>query len=394
MHRPLVALTSLLVFGAACAAEEQPEIIPLGAAPSPIQGGYLDDTSKHVVGLIHLSNQNFGACSGTLIAPNVVLTAQHCVAPTSTGGGVQCGTTYFGAAYAAHEFYVTTKTSFTQNASDYHQVEEVLLPPGGSTFCGNDQAILVLASPIPEGEAVPAVPRVDVSLEPDEEYYAVGYGAQYDGNNAPSGTRQRRDDLFTQCVGEACGTYGIADSEWLGDTGVCQGDSGGPALDLQNRVVGVASRGAPGCEFPIYGHVFGWGQWIKDVTAYATSKAGIEIPPWALGQPTDPAYSHPVGAACTDPSECDSNACSDGYCTRLCLPEAPCPGGFECSDEGWCEKLAPPPPPAPPAKSDGDESTVVSGCAAAPMQDPTKPIPWKWGALALGLVALRRRRTA
>ena len=390
MHRPLVALTSLLIFGAACVAEEEPEIVPLGAAPSPIEGGYLDDFDKHVVGLIHLSNTNFGACSGTLIAPNVVLTAQHCVAPTSTGGGVQCGSPYFGAAYKANEFYVTTRTSFTQNESDYHPVSEVILPPGGSSFCGNDQAILVLAAPIEAGEAVPAVPRVDVSLAPDEEYYAVGYGAQYDSDNAPSGTRQRRDGLFTQCVGAGCDSYGIADSEFLGDTGVCQGDSGGPAFDLQHRVTGVASRGAAGCEFPIYGHVFGWGQWIKDVTVYATTSIGEAPPPWATGYPTDPAYSHPVGDACTQPADCASNACSGGYCTRLCIPEAPCPEGFECSGEGWCVKVEP--PPAPPTASDPGDATVVNGCTAGPAKDPTKPIPWKWGALALAVVALRRRK--
>jgi len=369
---------------------DAPHDIRTGHVSSPIEGGYLDDGDKHVVGLIRFSQQAFGSCSGTLIAPNVVLTAQHCIAPSSGGGSVLCGDTLFGSAYPADQLYVTTRTSFTQNPSDYHGSIEVLVPPAGSAFCGNDQALVILAQPIDASEATPAVPRVDEPLVADEEYYAVGYGAQYDSNNAPSGTRHRRDALFTQCVGDTCSGNSIASTEWLGDTGVCQGDSGGPAFDLFNRVHGVASRGATGCEFPIYGHVFGWAQWIKDVTIYASNIAGLEPPPWATGYPTDPAFSHPIGQSCNgDPINCPSGACVDDYCTRLCTLAAPCPEGYECSPDGWCIQLPPPPEPVEENEPSGTES---SSCAYQPSKEPTKPIPWKWALALAGLAWLSRRR--
>jgi trypsin len=395
VHQRLASLRRVaplcVVCLAACAAEQPSDGARIGETLQPIEGGYVDDFDTQVVGLIHLSNQNFGACSGTLISPNVVLTAHHCVAGSSGGGGVLCGQTVWYAPYPAGEFYVTTRTSFSQNPGDYHAVLEVVLPTDDPNFCGNDQALLILQSPIDGSEASPAVPRVDVSLNPQEEYYAVGYGQTFDSDQAPSGTRYRRDQLHVQCVGAACNDFGINEKEFLGETAVCSGDSGGPAMDMVGRVSGVASRGAPGCEFPIYSHVFGWGQWIKDTTVYAANLGGLEPPPWATGWPTDPAYSQPVGAACGLPTDCPSNACLDGYCTRVCNAQAPCPEQYECQADGYCHQI-----PQPPAtkKKKGTDDEEVGGCAVRDVSsDPTKPIPWRYAPLAaLAAAFLARRR--
>ena len=63
---------------------------------------------------------------------------------------------------------------------------------------------------------------------------------------------------------------------------------------------------------------------IKDKVLYGTGSAGVEVPPWARGAPTDPIYNVRVGAACEQNSDCESNICRDGYCTRPCNPLAPC----------------------------------------------------------------------
>ncbi|MCA9625862.1 MAG: trypsin-like serine protease [Myxococcales bacterium] len=400
-----------MLFTAACllaACDNQDEGPPPGAlgegaighSEQAIQGGYVDDFDTNVVGLVHLGNQSIGSCSGTLIAPNVVLTAQHCVANSSSGGGVQCGVTEFSAPYPVTSFYVTTNTSFSNNPADYRNVAEVHLPPSdGTAFCGFDQAIVVLDSLIPAEEATPSIPRVDTPLLNGEEYYAVGFGQTADNPNASSGTRYRRDQLFTACVGLDCGAANyISSTEFLGDTGVCSGDSGGPAFDLQNRVVGVASRGAPNCESPVYGHVQGWGEWIKEITIHAAALGGYEAPAWALGKPTDPVYDIPIGEACMVPEDCPWGCHGDGYCTRPCQELAPCPEGYTCNADAICELIPPPPEPTPKSDADGGGSTTT-GCSLTgePLSnaDPTKPIPWKQIPIALGALALwvRRRRS-
>ncbi|HEY1088794.1 MAG TPA: trypsin-like serine protease, partial [Archangium sp.] len=91
---PLVVLALL----AACAQEPDLPVRRLATDTQEIQGGTVDTTSTNVVGIIFNTSQGAGICSGSLIAPNLVLTARHCVGPTNT---TQCSTNGFGAPYAA-----------------------------------------------------------------------------------------------------------------------------------------------------------------------------------------------------------------------------------------------------------------------------------------------------
>jgi hypothetical protein len=136
--------------------------------------------------------------------------------------------------------------------------------------------------------------------------------------------------------------------------------------------------------------VFGWGQWIKDTTAYAAGLLGTDPPAWATGWPTDPAYSQPVGTGCDLPEQCPSGICHEGVCTRLCNDASPCPPGFGCSvDFGICERriIA-----APDDSIDNGAPTGCSVSSRTDADDPTQPIPW---VIALGLItALRSLRRA
>lgn len=387
--RRLSFLVSLVLAG--CAAPDARHVDEgVGQVGEAIAGGELDTTDTAVVGVVALGQGGIESCSGTLIAPNVVLTAHHCVANINTGAGIDCSTSKFGPTRPAGGMFVTTKTSLSQKFGDYHGTKEIDVPPGNNV-CGNDVAVLVLTAPIDASEAKPRRARVDTSLVYKEPYYAVGYGKK--GDTGSSGTRYRRDNLVTHCVGVSCFTPQIASAEWLGDTGVCQGDSGGPAFDLDDRVVGVASRGAAGCTQPIYTQPFGVGDWLKGVVIKATSDAGIDPPDWATGTPTDSKFHYDVGGACQQPKDCASNACIDSYCTRECNSAATCPKGYECGDNGYCQRPAGAVNDTTPAEATPPGETVIthSACSLTRGQDPTKPIPWIVSA-ALGFAFLRRRR--
>ncbi|WP_240807214.1 S1 family peptidase [Polyangium spumosum] len=366
-----------------------------------INGGYLDDKDTAVVG-IYAMNLG-GICTGSLLAPNMVLTARHCISQINNNdGSVQCGVTKFAPPVAASNYLVTTHPEVSQDPSAYRAAKEVVLLPSGDDFCGQDQAILILAENIPESEAKPLVPRVDDPLVTGETYSAVGYGAT-DGAGNGAGQRRRRDDLTITCVTEECPQFQVTETEWMGNAGVCQGDSGGPAIDLQNRVIGVTSRGGFNCSSPIYGYVKAWDQWIKDTAIKAAEMGGYPVPGWANGAPTHPDYSYTPGDACNEPADCASGRCvNDGneqYCTRLCNEKAPCPEGWYCDSDsagqGVCFKQTSETPGGGWGDEDEGDGPALSQDSSCSMSaDPTKPVPWRGGLFALALVVLGLRRRA
>src|SRR5919204_4264984 len=70
-----------------------------------IVNGQTDTTHKGVFGVV-IRNQ--ALCSASLILPNLLLTAHHCVADVSTGEGpIDCNQSTFGSPYAASGFVAT-----------------------------------------------------------------------------------------------------------------------------------------------------------------------------------------------------------------------------------------------------------------------------------------------
>jgi hypothetical protein len=281
--RSTLALTAFL-FVAGCTATEARDEERVGSASARIQGGFVDGRDDGVVGvaLIDEEGRIRRTCSGTLIAPNLVLTAQHCVADTKES--VVCRTSVFGSLFPAERLRVTSSDSMWADDTDWERVTEVIAPPGPPKVCGRDVALVVLQKPL--ACAATIAPRLDGPPIADEVYAAIGYGATRGGAH-DAGIRRRRNAMRVRCVGEACLTPQVARGEWRGDRGICNGDSGGPALDASGRVIGVTSRGPAGCEDPIYGGLAAHAEWIREGAARAAIDGEYELPGWASGADTD-----------------------------------------------------------------------------------------------------------
>lgn len=301
LHSSIAILVALTAWG--CVPEEEASD-DIRVQRQEIVGGTVDRGDSAVVGL----SAGGSVCSGTLIAPNLVLTAQHCVAQV-TSQYVQCGRSAFGSTYPPGRLYATTyhdlQSAFYQGTNVF-QGSRVFVPEGGNDMCGYDIALLMLESNVPESIAKPIIPRIDLPVQRDEVYTAIGYGHVGDGSGA--GIRRVLDGRAVVCGGTSCPSYSsVQTTEFYGTDGTCQGDSGGAALDEEGRVLGALSRGPDGCRASIYSAVAGWSDWMREVGEIAAEDGDYDQPAWvAYGVSEAPENDLDVDGVLDDEDNCPS----------------------------------------------------------------------------------------
>lgn len=323
------------------------------AAALPIRGGFDDTEDTAVVGIQLVG----GTCTGSLIAPDVVLTAQHCVASVPR---MITPDAVFGPLRSVLTVFISTRSPLSQQRSDFHAVARILIPPGPRTLFGQDIALLVLSEPVPPSEATPIAPRLDLPPTAGEVYSAVGYGATQ-SLGTDNGRRRRRDERVVRCVAGGCYDGGGHPDEWIGDDGPCDGDSGGPALDRNGRVIGVQVRGGVNCVSPTYTLVSSYAAWMRSELLDIARASGRAPPSWT----TQGASDRDAG----DGSASDASALADAP-TRTDAPAAGVDGPRGASADAGAT--------SPSAASGG-------GCGVAP-GDGSASRPW--GALVALVVAL------
>lgn len=350
-----------------------------------IIGGELDPEHTSVFGMVMHAGDAFSSCSATLIAPNLLLTARHCVSE-GVVDPVICGRSDLGATFSPESVFATNAMVFGRDVQ-WLKSAEVHVPSEGTDTCGFDVALVVLSENVPAQVAVPTVPRIDRDVATGEVYAAVGYGIDDVGS---VGDRRMRGGLTVACEPGTCG-YGVRVSEFVGETGVCPGDSGGPALDAAGKVVGVVSRGAEDCSLPIYSTVTAWRDLIIETATHAAEVGGYEAPFWVTSGVSDPPPKpKELGEACVASADCVSGAAcyippeGGSICAKACATDADCDRGFACTGEaegGLMACVAKPVPPAGPK--------LKSTCSfAAPT--PTNSYAWL-AALGVGLAFWVRR---
>ena len=260
--------------------------------------------------------------------------------------------------------------------------------PAPATLCGNDLALLVVATPFSESEATPARPVLThagfLEAARRRRFGIAAFGATVAGGT-DIGTRRSRFDVPIRCLpgepGFACdGALGYLDAtELTGGAGPCSGDSGAGAIVDGDRtsIFGVLSRGSTAgetCSEGVFERTDVW-RWLLARTVLRATPAGSTPPEWARAAFPD---RPKVGELCLDTAACGEGAdcvSLDGRRSFTCARR--CSAG--CSAEEHCESnVCVAGPPA------GGGS---SGCSTAPRPASVGPN----GALALGLLLLGLR---
>lgn len=171
-----------------------------------------------------------GYCSGALVAPNVVLTARHCVSRTTEEVSCPARGRQILGDRPPHSIVVLTGASLpgtpvARGAS--------IVVPSGTALCEHDAAALILDRDVPG-----VTPLAVATSAPTvgEKIRFVGYGRR--GDQAGYGERRAR----------TVSIEAVSASELLVGEATCNGDSGGPALSSSHAIVGIVSRGGPSCE--------------------------------------------------------------------------------------------------------------------------------------------------
>lgn len=196
----------------------------------------------------HPDDGSLTLCSGALVAPNLVLTARHCVARalTATPACDTRGESHNGDHIGMDEdpsqiaVYIGGHVDVSVDSPRAYATKTI--HPRTHILCDSDVAFVVLDCALDGVQTLTM--RLDAPVQEGDYVVPVGFGGGFVGD---IGTRVPRDASEVLSVGpghnSSTGAV-LGPREFEVDEATCRGDSGGPALDVRSgEIVGVVSRG-------------------------------------------------------------------------------------------------------------------------------------------------------
>lgn len=312
----LVMLAALVALASACGSAVAVDARASSTAEHGVTDGTVG-TSSDVGATVSLLMFGESGCTGTLIAPRVVVTAAHCVADLSAD---------------ELEIVFSSTEPASAPASLRRDVDAAVAHPEFSFFGmptddpeglsdERDIGVIVLASDAP-ADVAPAqvlhLDDVDATLSEGTPVVLAGYGLTSDGNDADYG---RLYVAETPYIRRSLAEF-IAGQPGSPDT--CNGDSGGPAyvvLGGVRHLAGITSRGtftATQCgDGGIYTLFGAFEDFIAEASGglYVSGGSDVDLPP-----PPPP----PEGAG-----SC-ANACDGASSDFTCFCDSYCEAGGDC----------------------------------------------------------------
>jgi secreted trypsin-like serine protease len=232
--------------------------------------------------ILALDSKDMGfGCTGTVVAPTLVLTAGHCIQDIVTGRRTP-----------PSRYIVVTGSSDIRDKTvrQVSKVQRALPYPGFNPFkLHGDAGLLVLAKPTTAPPITLAGPADAALLAPNVPAYIAGWGERGSRGNAKETVVLRKAQTFVQrrlyCRNHTRVYYLFYNSSTqmctstppTFHTGTCHGDSGGPALAFREDgtavQIGITSLGPANCDatrpdvYTRVDKIAGWvGKWIAATT--------------------------------------------------------------------------------------------------------------------------------